>query len=60
MIEFIVGLVVVALVLIVSLTNKGDLKRYQELKNKRRFSGKRLPSDELAELEKLARKYPWH
>ena len=59
MIEFIVGLVVVALILMVSLTKKGDLKRYQELKNKRRFSGKRLPPDELAELDKLARKYPW-
>ena len=60
MIEFIIGAVVVALILIVSLTNQGDLKRYQELKNKRRFSGKRLPADELAELDKLARKYPWY
>lgn len=60
MIEFIVGLVFVVLILIVSLTNKSDLKRYQELKNKRRFSGKRLPSEELAELDQLARKYPWY
>ena len=56
---FIVGLVVFVLILIVSVTNKPELKRYQELKNKRRFSGKRLPPNELAELEKLTRKYPW-
>lgn len=60
MIELIVGFVVVAFVLIVSLTNKGDLRRYQELKNKRRFSGKRLPPEELAELEQLAKKFPWY
>ncbi|MBP3981947.1 hypothetical protein J8G26_14555 [Acidovorax sp. JG5] len=58
MIEFIVGLVVFALILIVSVTNKGDLNRYPEIKNKRRFSDKHLRPDELAELEKFARKQP--
>lgn len=60
MIEFIVGLAVVLFILVISLSNKGDLKRFQELKNKRRFGGKRLPPDEQAELDRLSRKYPWY
>ena len=59
-----IGLIVSAVVLVAivgsSLWNSDDLKRYQELKNKRRFSGKRLPALELEEFDRLARKYWWY
>lgn len=58
--ELLIGIAVLVLIVCAALWNKGDLKRLQELKNKRRFSGKRLPPDELAEFENLARKYPWY
>jgi len=56
----VVGCVVLIAIVLSSMWNKDDLKRLQELKNKRRFSGKRLPPDELAELEQLSKKYWWY
>lgn len=59
-----IGLIIVVIVLagIVGtiLMNKGDLNRYQALKNKRRFGGKRLSVAEQDEIDKLARKYWWY
>lgn len=55
--ELNLAFLVVIFVLVVCLTSKGELKSYQELKNKRRFSGKRLAPNELAELDKFAIKY---
>jgi hypothetical protein len=39
---------------------KDDLKRLQELMNKRRFGGKKLPIAEQQELDSLAKKYWWY
>ena len=58
--ELLIGAVVLVLILASAMWNKGDLKRLQDLKNKRRFSGKRLPPEELEELDRLMRKYPWY
>jgi hypothetical protein len=59
-----VGLVVGAVVLVAiagaSMWNTDNLKRYQELKNKRRFGGKRLSLPELEELNRLAKRYWWY
>ena len=58
-----IGLIIGAIFLIgiigASFSNKGDLERYQQLKNKRRFSGKKLTLDEHAEMNRLAQKYWW-
>jgi hypothetical protein len=56
----IVGAIFAIAIACSSLWNKDDLARYQALKNKRRFSGKRLQPDELAELDRLTRKYWWY
>lgn len=59
-----IGLIIGAIVLVgivgASLINKDDLNRYQALKNKRRFGGKRLSAAEQDEIDKLARKYWWY
>ncbi|MBO9872469.1 MULTISPECIES: hypothetical protein [Xanthomonas] len=59
MIGFIIGAIVLVGIIGASLSNKGDLNRYQQLKNKRRFSGKRLTPSEQEEIDHLARKYWW-
>lgn len=59
-IGLVVGVVVLVAIAGASLWNSNDLKRYQELKNKRRFSGKRLSPPELEEFYQLARKYWWY
>lgn len=56
----IVGIVVIVLIALSSLWNKEDLNRLQQLKNKRRFSGRRLSADEANELDRLKRKYWWY
>lgn len=56
----IIGVVILAAVALTSLWNKEDLKRLQALKNKHRFSGKRLSRDEHTELENLQKKYWWY
>lgn len=60
MIAIVVSAVVLAIIIVVSLTNSDDLKRLQQLKNKRRFSGRRLTADEEQELNRLLVKYPWY
>lgn len=60
MVPILIGIVFFVLIVLSSLWNKDDLKRYQELKNKRRFSGRRLTPDEQAELDKLMVKYWWY
>lgn len=57
---WIIGLVFLVLIVLSALWNKEDLKRLQQLKNKRRFSGKRLSTDEQQELDRLQMKYPWY
>lgn len=57
---WIIGSVFLALIVLSALWNRDDLKRLQHLKNKRRFSGKRLPADEQKELDRLQVKYPWY
>lgn len=59
-IGLLIGLVVLVCIVGSSMSNREDLQRLQQLKNKRRFSGKRLPPDELEELDRLARKYWWY
>lgn len=59
MVGFIIGAFVLVAIVASSLTNKDDLNRYQQLKNKRRFSGRRLSLDEQSEIDRLARKYWW-
>ena len=59
-IGLVVGLIVVLVIVASSMSNKGDLKRLQELKNKRRFGGKRMPIEEQQELDALAKKYWWY
>ncbi|MGY1408371.1 hypothetical protein ACW5EG_02125 [Luteimonas sp. A611] len=59
MAAFVIGVVFLLAIVAASLSNSGDLDRFQQLKNKRRFSGRRLSSDEQAEFDKLARKYWW-
>lgn len=56
----IIGIVILAAIALSSLGNKEDLKRLQALKNKRRFSGKRLSGEEHTELENLQKKYWWY
>lgn len=56
----VIGVVSLALIVLTSLWNKEDLQRLQGLKNRRRFGGKRLSSEEQIELEKLQRKYWWY
>lgn len=60
----VVGLLVALVVLVgivgASMWDREDLQRLQQLKNKRRFGGKRLPPHELEELDRLARKYWWY
>ena len=57
---WIIGLVFFVLIVLTALWNSEDLKRLQQLKNKRRFSGKRLLPDEQQELNRLQGKYPWY
>ena len=59
MIAFIVGSVVFLIIIVSSLTNRGDLQRFQELENKKRRGGRRMPPDEQEEMDRLARKYWW-
>jgi hypothetical protein len=59
-VAIVVGIVVVLVIVISSMSNKGDLKRLQDLKNKRRFGGKRLPIEEQQELDNLAKRYWWY
>lgn len=58
--ELIIGLIFLVLILCTALWNKDDLKRLQQLKNKRRFGGKRLSPEDQAELDRLQMKYPWY
>ncbi|WP_404463066.1 hypothetical protein LG331_09820 [Vreelandella aquamarina] len=58
-IGFVIGAIVLAGIIGASLSNKRNLDRYQQLKNKRRFSGKRLTPSEQEEIDRLARKYWW-
>lgn len=55
----VVGAIVFVAIVCASLFNKGDLDRYQRLKNKRRFSGRRLSPSEQEEIDRLSRKYWW-
>lgn len=59
-IPLLVGLVVVVAIVGSALSGKEELARYQALKNKRRFSGRRLPPNEQAEFDRLAKKYWWY
>ena len=59
MIGFIIGAVVLLAIILASVSNRDDLARYQQLKNKRRFSGRRLSPQEQEEIDRLARKYWW-
>jgi FtsZ-interacting cell division protein ZipA len=59
MIGIIIGAIFLIALVTAGLSNRGDLDRYQQLKNKRRFSGKRLTPDEREEMARLARKYWW-
>ncbi len=58
-----IGLVVGAIILIgiigASLSGREELDRYQQLKNKRRFSGQRLTPEEQEEMNRLSQKYWW-
>ena len=56
---FIIGIIVLIAIVAASLTNKDDLNRYQALKNKRQFGGKRLSDSDKQEIDKLATKYWW-
>jgi prolyl-tRNA editing enzyme YbaK/EbsC (Cys-tRNA(Pro) deacylase) len=56
----VIGLLVLLFIVVASLTNKSDLKRLQELKNKRRFGGKRLALAEEQELNELMKRYWWY
>lgn len=56
----IIAIVILAAITLSSLGKKENLKRLQELKNKRRFSGKRLSGEEHTELENLQKKYWWY
>lgn len=60
MIEFIIGAIILLAIVGASMTNKDDLKRFQSLKNKKRFSGKRLSLGEQEEIAKLTTKYWWY
>lgn len=51
---------ILAAIVLTSLWNKEDIQRLQGLKNKRRFRGARLSTDEQLELEKLQKKYWWY
>lgn len=55
----IVGAFFCIAIIFASLGSKDDLGRYQQLKNKRRFSGKKLTPDEKEEADRLAKKYWW-
>lgn len=59
MITFVIVLVVLIAMIVASMSNRDDLNRYQQLKNKRRFGGKPLSPSELEEIERLSRKYWW-
>lgn len=59
MIGIIVGIIVLVAIVGASFSNKDDLDRYQQLKNKRRFSGKRLTQEEQEEMNRLAQRYWW-
>jgi FtsZ-interacting cell division protein ZipA len=59
-IGLIIGAIVLVAIVCSSLWNSEDVKRYQALKNKRRFDGKRLSAQELEELDRLAKRYWWY
>jgi hypothetical protein len=59
LVAFIVGLIFFLALMLTYVSNKDERDRYNHLERKRRYSGKRLPTDELLEWEKLARKYKW-
>ena len=62
--RFVIGLMVSVIVLvgiaISAHTNKDEVGRLQELKNKKRSGDKRLSHEDAAELDRLLRKYWWH
>lgn len=59
-ISLVVGLIFAIAIAGSFVWNKDELARYQALKNKRRFGGKRLPPEDLAEFDRLTRKYWWY
>jgi len=59
LIAFVIGLVFFVAIMLTYASNKEERDRYYQLEHKRRYGGKKLPPDELAEWEKLARKYKW-
>lgn len=59
-IGFIIGMIVFLGIILSSIMNKEELKRYQSLKNKKRFGGRKLPISEQIELDDLAKKYWWY
>lgn len=60
MVELVIGVFIVLAIAWAVVANKDELARHQALKNKKRFSGKRLPPEEQEELERLSKKYWWH
>lgn len=60
LIGLVIGAIVFALILLSSVWNSEDLRRFQELKNRRRFGGKRLSAGDQAEFDRLSRKYWWY
>ena len=60
MVPLLIGIAFLVLILLSAAWNKDGLKRYQELKNKKRFSGRKLSPQEQAEMDKLMVKYWWY
>lgn len=56
----IIGVATLAAIVLSFFWNKEDVKRLQELKNKRRFGGTRLSAGDQSELERLQRRYWWY
>lgn len=56
----IIGVATLVAIVLSFFWNKEDVKRLQELKNKRRFGGIRLSAGDQRELERLLRKYWWY
>lgn len=60
MVAVIISVLVLAGILWACMLDKEELSRHQQLKNKRRFGGKRLSAEDQAELDRLSQKYWWH
>ena len=60
MTAIVIGGVVLVLILLVSMWDKEELQRFQALKKKRRFGGKRLSPADQQEYERMAKKYWWY